>query len=106
MYLPRARIEYWLDFTAWKQQNQPWLAQAKRVQKRGSQDWREDKGNEPGEATGRGVLSGHTQGQFMEGKPRWAEAGQQNPIFKKMFIYLFTYLFIWLCCALVAACGM
>ena len=81
MYLPRARIEYWLDFTAWKQQNQPWLAQAQRVQKRGSQDWREDKGNEPGEATGRGVLSGYTQGQFMEGKPRWAEAGQQNPIF-------------------------
>ena len=30
MHLPKAMIKYWLDFTSWKRQNQPWFAQAKR----------------------------------------------------------------------------
>ena len=61
---------------------------------------------------GRGLLSGNTQGQFMEGKPRWVEAGQQNLMLLLLFFhllysstYLPMYLFIWLCWVLVAAHG-
>ena len=78
------------------------LAQVKRVQKRGSQDWRGTRGNGLGEAMGRGVLSGKTQGQFMEGKPRWVEAGQQNLM---LFFFLNIYLLIYLCIYLFGCSG-
>ena len=40
----------------------------------------------------------------VHGRETRAEAGQQNPIFKKIFIYLFTYLFIYLA-VLGLSCG-
>lgn len=77
MHLPKAMIKYWLDFTAWKRQNQPWFAQAKRQFIRDAhRNEGSAEGPGQGEATGSGALSGNTQGQFTEGKSVWSEAGQ------------------------------